>query len=38
MAVIPGHIRDEVVVVGNHRDGKATLACMALPDQLVSYF
>ena len=22
MAVIPGHIKDEVVVVGNHRDGK----------------
>lgn len=21
MAVIPGHIRDEVIVVGNHRDG-----------------
>jgi N-acetylated-alpha-linked acidic dipeptidase len=21
MAVIPGHIRDEVVIIGNHRDG-----------------
>lgn len=21
MAVIPGYIRDEVVVIGNHRDG-----------------
>ena len=21
MAVIPGHIRDEVVLIGNHRDG-----------------
>lgn len=23
MGVIPGHIKDEVVVVGNHRDGKS---------------
>lgn len=23
MGVIPGHIRDEVVVVGNHRDGES---------------
>lgn len=22
MGVIPGHIRDEIVLVGNHRDGK----------------
>ncbi len=21
MAVIPGHIKDEVVMIGNHRDG-----------------
>ena len=22
MGVIPGHIKDEVVVIGNHRDGR----------------
>lgn len=22
MAAIPGHVRDEVVIIGNHRDGK----------------
>ena len=22
MAVIPGHIKDEVVIIGNHRDGE----------------
>jgi hypothetical protein len=22
MAAIPGHVRDEVVVIGNHRDGE----------------
>ena len=21
MAAIPGHIRDEIVIIGNHRDG-----------------
>lgn len=26
MAVIPGHIRDEVVIVGNHRDGMIPIA------------
>lgn len=24
MAVIPGHISDEVLVIGNHRDGTST--------------
>ena len=24
MAYIPGHVKDEVVVVGNHRDGMLT--------------
>lgn len=23
MGVIPGHIKDEVVVIGNHRDGSS---------------
>ena len=22
MGVIPGHIKDEIIVVGNHRDGR----------------
>jgi len=26
VAVIPGHIEDEVVIVGNHRDGKLSPA------------
>lgn len=25
MAVIPGHISDEVVVIGNHRDGASDI-------------
>lgn len=24
MAVIPGHITDEVIILGNHRDGEFT--------------
>lgn len=33
MGVIPGHIKDEVIVIGNHRDGQwsgFTLACSEL--------
>lgn len=30
MAVIPGHIRDEVVIIGNHRDGTLSVIGGAL--------
>jgi N-acetylated-alpha-linked acidic dipeptidase len=30
MATIPGHITDEVIVLGNHRDGKSYLWLVAL--------
>ena len=26
MAVIPGHIKDEVIILGNHRDGGCNLS------------
>ena len=35
MAVIPGHIKNEVVVVGNHRDGMRD--CLFTPLQTVAY-
>lgn len=30
MAVIPGHITDEVIILGNHRDGEFTHVHQAL--------
>ena len=31
MACIPGHVKDEVVLVGNHRDGTLT-HCLTIDD------
>lgn len=28
MAAIPGHVRDEVVIIGCHRDGRYTVLCV----------
>ncbi len=33
MGVIPGHIKDEVVIIGNHRDGESVyLNCLLAID------
>ncbi len=37
MGVIPGHIKNEVVVVGNHRDGKISLLLQPYEQLTITY-